>query len=194
MIEMTRVDADELGCVPELEHTRTMRKGRRPTSNWPLTTKRFSKAPPSTMRFAVVDLLISETTSGLDADGSGAQPRLLVDQEVGDLVLSSAHHLPGEILEGAAMASSSPITGSGGSIGLRRALPTDSKWSPRRLSTAWAMVSVSSSARCRWRVTSFSIGSSLCSDSGDRRSTGAPPSGSKVAFCPLPSAFRLRRR
>jgi carboxylate-amine ligase len=75
MIEMTRVDADELGCVPELEHTRTI-AARGTSADLQLAAYHKAIQQGATEHDAlraVVDLLISETTSGLDADGSGAQ-------------------------------------------------------------------------------------------------------------------------
>ena len=72
---MTRVDADELGCVLELEHTRTI-AARGTSADLQLAAYHQAIQQGATEHDAlraVVDLLISETASGLDAGGSGTQ-------------------------------------------------------------------------------------------------------------------------
>jgi carboxylate-amine ligase len=73
MIEMTRVDAEEFGCVAELEHTRTI-AARGTSADLQLATYGQAISQGATEHEAlraVVDLLIDETTNGLEPQGSG---------------------------------------------------------------------------------------------------------------------------
>ena len=68
LIEMTRVDAEALGCVAELEHTRTI-AARGTSADLQLAAYRQAISQGATEHDAlraVVDLLIDETTNGLE--------------------------------------------------------------------------------------------------------------------------------
>jgi carboxylate-amine ligase len=67
MVAMTRVDAEELGCVAEVEHTRTI-AARGTSADLQLATYGQAMSQGATEHEAlrtVVDLLIDETTNGL---------------------------------------------------------------------------------------------------------------------------------